>query len=216
MHGLGRASLILLALTAGCVSVPATFEDPTTVSCDNFDLVWETTVDVLERYFEIGYENRYDGRIETQPLSAATWFEPWRHDSIGFEQRLEASLQTIRRRAFVLIQPAPTGGFTILVEVYKELEDLPQNPTSFLGETGIITSIEPTTETLVTSAVPVAAGWISLGRDPLLEYRIIEEIHKKLGICGCTPCATPGMTPAMTPGVSVPAGTPVAVPVGTP
>jgi hypothetical protein len=178
---------ILLTLLAGCHSLPVYHDNPTTVACNHFDHVWTGTVGVIEKYFDIAYENRYDGRIETEPQAGATLLEPWRSDSVGGYERLESTLQTIRRRAFVLVQPAPSGGFTITVEVYKELEDLYRPAFSTFASGTFISSLEPIREQVVTSDVQAPAGWISVGRDTKLEARIIDDLHHLID----GPIATP-------------------------
>jgi hypothetical protein len=185
--------LSLWLWSAGCSSVPAMVDNPTPVGNPNYDLVWDSTVFVLEKYFDVASESRWDGRIETLPLSSATLLEPWRLDAPGFGQRLEATLQTIRRRAFVLIQPAPTGGFLITVEVYKELEDLPQPTATRYGAASFFTSIEPIPESPVTSAIKPTQGWISLGRDLKLEGIMLAEIQKAVdgGVAVSGPAPSP-------------------------
>ena len=181
MRATARATWsIALLLTAGCYSVPVFVENPTTVVNPNWDVVWEDAIDVITRYFEIAYENRYDGRIETKPLASATLLEPWRHDAVDFDERLEATLQTIRRRGFFLIQPAPTGGFQITVEIYKEMEYTGAQTFTSFGRAGLVSSIEPTVESIVSSPVPPARGWISLGRDTKLEAKIAEELQRRI------------------------------------
>lgn len=167
-----------LAPLVGCTSLPQFQENPATIAHHDYDYVWNKTIEVVERYFEVAYENRYDGRIRTLPQTAATLFEPWYRDSVDFEERLHASLQSIRRRAFVRVERGPTGAFLISVEIYKELEDLHQPIYASFGRGTFIQSIEPVREELVTSAIKPANGWISLGRDLKLEARILDEIRK--------------------------------------
>jgi hypothetical protein len=90
---------------------------------------------------------------------------------------LESTLQTIRRRAFVLVQPAPQGGFSITVEVYKELEHLSQPIFSTFAGGTFISSLEPVKEQVVTSDAAAPAGWISVGRDAMLEAKIIDDLR---------------------------------------
>lgn len=168
------------------MSTPVRVENPTTLASPNFDLVWDAVVSVVEKHFDIATENRYDGTIETQPQAAATLLEPWRSDSVGFRQRVEASLQTIRRRCFVLVQPAPGNGFTVTVEVYKELENLSQPAFAQFPGGSFISSIQPARESVVTSAVKTADGWISLGRDARIEERILRDIQRLVDNCSPT------------------------------
>ena len=60
----------------------------------------------------------------TEPKIGATILEPWHADSVGVRERMESTLQTIRRFAIVTVNDAPGGGYTVKVEVYKELEDM--------------------------------------------------------------------------------------------
>lgn len=180
MHCVKRLILLgTLLPMIGCASLGAFQENPATIAHHEYDFVWNSAVRVLERYFEVAYENRYDGRIRTLPQSAATLFEPWYRDSVDFEERLLATLQSVRRRAFVRIERAPTGEFLVSVEVYKELEDLHQPIYASFGGGTFIQSIEPVREELVTSAIKPANGWISLGRDLKLEARILDEIRRE-------------------------------------
>ena len=52
-----------------------------------------------------------EGRIDTFPKPGATLLEPWYHDSADSYQRLESTLQSIRRYAVVKVIPAQNGGF---------------------------------------------------------------------------------------------------------
>lgn len=174
-----KAMLWMLATVAGCRAIPVQ-NNPAVVAAPSYDALWETTVRVLEKYFDIAYESRYDGRIETKPLASANLLEFWRPDAVDFRERVEATLQTIRRRGFVLIQPSPAGGFAITVEIYKELEDLRQPAYATFGGGTFIPSIQPISETIVTSPISATDGWISLGRDQKLEARILHELNERL------------------------------------
>ena len=98
--------------------------NPLVVPSSDFENVWNKTVAVVDKYFDIESENRLSRTIRTQPQMGATMLEPWALDSVTFQDRLEASLQTIRRAAVIHVDPAPTGGFLVKVEVYKFLEDM--------------------------------------------------------------------------------------------
>jgi hypothetical protein len=70
------------------------------------EVVWQQMVDVADDYFKVQTEQRVvfsngvpaEGRIDTYPQTGATLLEPWRGDSVGFRERLESTLQSIRRR----------------------------------------------------------------------------------------------------------------------
>ena len=115
--------LVLLPPTPG--------PNPVMVNNMNRDFVWDQVVDVVDDYFRIQKEERVkligdmltEGRIDTYPRGGSTIFEPWNKDSATPYDRWEATLQSIRRTALVRVIPAPQG-FTVDVQVYKELENV--------------------------------------------------------------------------------------------
>ena len=153
--------------------------NPSLLPAGNPEQIWEHVVDIVDDYFEIAREipvSHLDdaGRLDTMPLVGATLLEPWRHDSASFDERLEATLQTIRRQAVVHVSRVPEG-YLVEVLVYKQLEVA--KPMQSTGETsllrydGSLTRIEnPIAEQ------PLDEGWIPLGRDTALEQRILGHL----------------------------------------
>jgi hypothetical protein len=167
----------------GCMSAPTTSANPAVLPepAGGYEHVWNTTVRVVDRYFDVASENRYDGTIESFPETGGTVLEPWRQDSVGLYEKLESSFQTIRRRAFVAIRPAPGGGYLASVEVYKELEHLPQPVYTNFGGGTLVQSIQPLQDQVLDADVTPGLGWISLGRDPKLEALILHDLQCELG-----------------------------------
>jgi hypothetical protein len=144
----------------------------------SYNAVFDKVIDVVSGYFEISDYNRYEGRIETFPRIAPGFEQPWRPGDPDFDQRLLATLQTIRHRATVLIQPADNGGFFIQVTVYKELEDLAQPVRATYG--AAIFRTDPTVERqeVVVDPTRIEANWIPLGRDAKLEQVILQRLKR--------------------------------------
>src|SRR5271155_4895131 len=69
-------------------------ENPLPVPLTDFEKVWNKTVAVVDKYFDIESENRLSHTIRTQPQMGATVLEPWALDSATIQDRIEASLQT--------------------------------------------------------------------------------------------------------------------------
>ncbi|HEX3726240.1 MAG TPA: hypothetical protein VHV08_08350, partial [Pirellulales bacterium] len=198
------SALIACALTlAGCQAfVPAVYtppqvgfgplppqSNPMAVNVMDRDLVWDQVVDVVDDYFRIDREERVklvgdlltEGRLDTYPRGGSTLLEPWNHDSVNIYERLESTLQSIRRRAMVRVTPTPAG-FEIEVQVFKELEDVPR------PETGSVSQANPgmlrNDDSLqrVTNPIPglqPTLGWIGIGRDPALEQVMLAEIQAR-------------------------------------
>ncbi|MDO4574475.1 MAG: hypothetical protein Q4D98_04615 [Planctomycetia bacterium] len=156
--------------------------------CDPYQ-VWETVVDVVRLYFD-RIENEYpcqrngniitEGLLKTYPQIGATYFEPWRRDSVNHEERKEATLQTIRRIASVRVRSLGNA-YTIDVRVEKELEDLAKpSSTQFPSATYRLDTDIPDVND------PIAVrnyreGWIPQGRDVALEQEILRQLQGRLG-----------------------------------
>jgi len=167
------------------------------------ETVWLQLVDVVDDYFKIASEQRVvfsngvpaEGRIDTFPQTGSTLLEPWRGDSVGFRERLESTLQSIRRIGTVRLSPDP-GGWRVEVVVQKELENMPRpmmattGGASFRNDDSLYrygTPLPTLGQQVGDQPRPVAAptpnlGWIPLGRDPLLEQRMLANVLTKLGI----------------------------------
>jgi len=189
---------VLAALTCGCASGPlldnpafvqpkpdaSYIENPMYVplgpTASAYNGVFERVLDVVDDYFEISYANRYDGRIETFPRIAPGLEQPWKPGSPDCYQRLEASLQTIRHRCFVLIQPAEDGGFFVQVQVFKELEDLPRPVRSTAGAASFRDAISVERQFEVIDPTVFENNWFFVGYNTPLEQAILCRIKKCL------------------------------------
>src|SRR4051812_1733207 len=86
----------------GCASVSRGIaprpvgDNPLIVPSNDFEAIWRETVTVLDEYFDVRTENRLARSIVTDPMVGATLLEPWRPDSVGFHNKLESTMQTIR------------------------------------------------------------------------------------------------------------------------
>lgn len=179
---------------AAPVAAPASvYANPIFIPIADPQCAWETIVDVVDDYFRIDMTQEEptrmvnnvptEGSFTTFPEVSPTIFEPWRHDTVDSEQRLENTMQTMRRFAAVHATPAQ-GGYLVEITVSKQLEDNIRPDQSTVGSatfrydstlTGIVNPInaEPTTE-----------GWISRGRDASMEQHIIGHLLSRCGQSG--------------------------------
>jgi hypothetical protein len=154
--------------------------NPIVVPSSDFENVWNKTIAVVDKYFDIESENRLSHTIRTQPQMGATLLEPWALDSATFQDRLEASLQTIRRAAVIHVDPAPTGGFLVKVEVYKFLEDMAKPDRQAAGRAVFNNDFPVNRVREVVGPVPAPIGWIKRGRDLDVEQAILAGIRDAL------------------------------------
>jgi len=171
--------LLVVTLT-GCHSMPfgapASVSNPIQVRANNYDLVWERTIDTLHEYhFEIARENRLSGEIETEYRTGASIVEPWHHDAANAKERLEGTLQSIRRKVLVHITQIESG-YLVSVEAFKELEDLPGLAANSPGGATFQESrpLERNLNLVVGQTTP--SGWIAKGRDTALEKSVLTDL----------------------------------------
>jgi hypothetical protein len=154
----------------------------------DYAAVFEAVLDVLDDYFEIAYANRYDGTIRTHPKVAPGLEQPWKPGSPDGAERLLATLQSIRYRCDVTIQPGEQGGYLVQVVVYKELEDVPRPIRATAGAASFRSDNSVERQFEVVDPSVVETNWIPLGRECHLEQVILQRITKKAQACArCAP-----------------------------
>jgi hypothetical protein len=220
MRGLltgGCLLLVALAMAAsGCASlpgwtdsagppVPIVYDNPMLVPVRDPQQLWETVADVIDDYFRIKREvpirvvgnTITEGRLDTFPEVASTLLEPWRHDSADTYEKVQSTLQSIRREAHVQVTPVREG-FWIDVAVFKELEDVVRpahasaGAATFRNDDSLVRVVSPVGEQ------DVNKDWIRMGRDRALEQRILAQLQERLGLIGVQP--VPSVCPRETPG----------------
>ncbi len=173
---------VSILLSAGCLSsppkAPVTGGSTVQISDDQRDSVWERAVVVLNRnHFQVARESKLEGIIETDYRGGSSLLEPWHPDSVGFQNRLESTLQSIRRRVTINLQSSGAGIMTVAVRVNKEIEDLPGLAAVYEGG-ATFSENQPLNRDLdqvVGQSGP--SRWLPVGRDPLLERKILSEIQ---------------------------------------
>jgi uncharacterized protein YceK len=170
---------------------PTSYNNPIFIPVADPQCAWEQTVDMVDNYFRIEHEEPVrvfgntvtEGAITTMAEISPTIFEPWRHDTVDSDQRLENTLQTMRRRAVVRVIPAQ-GGHLVDVQVYKELEDNRRPEHSMAGaatlryDDTLNRVIDPIGVQVITK------GWIGQGRDTSLEQYMIGDLLSRCGQYG--------------------------------
>jgi hypothetical protein len=200
-RGIGArvAGIVVLAACAaaevGCASVPPTWSlpnfaqvfgpaapvpNPLHVPSGDFEVVWGKTVAEVNKHFPIASENRLARTIRSDDLLTGTLIEPWTRDAVTFQDRLEATLQTIRKFAIARVDPAPAGGYLIKVEVIKELEDMAKPANQPAGRAAFYNDFPLNRTRDVVSTVPTPLGWFWIGRDEHLEQCILAGIRDAL------------------------------------
>lgn len=180
----GRRSLfVVVVLSAlmlvGCAaSRPVMVSNPVFLPSGTQHSAWERAVDVLHDFhFPIVRENRLDGVIETDYRVGSGLLEPWHRDSVGGTNRLESTLQSIRRKAKVDLTPVE-GGYLVGIEAYKEQEDLRGSAENTAGGATFRDSSPLDRNLKNVVGQNGQSSWIPLGRDIALEQAILGELQR--------------------------------------
>ena len=191
MRRLVTLAVFLPAAVAGCAANPPVthpewqtsnvfYGNPALLPVRDPEVAWETVVDVVDDYFQIQWEIPVrlagnvplEGQLVTFPEVGSTLFEPWRRDSVGPYDKLESTLQSIRRQATVRVMPVPNG-YLVDVAVSKELEEVTQpmhataGAATFRNDSSLTRVVSPVGEQAITR------DWIAMGRDTALEQHLI-------------------------------------------
>lgn len=177
--------LVGLLAAGGCATplggwrTPAAVANPFLVQGVNHEILWERTIDVLHRYhFSVAREDRVAGVIETAPRVGSSLFEPWHHDSVGLENRLESTLQSIRRRVIVTLLPADTtGNYFVTVQAIKEREDVTGAAVKSAGGSTFLESQPLAVDLDPILGLTAPPGYVALGRDAALEQSLLRSLQ---------------------------------------
>ncbi len=144
-------------------------------------------VDSVDDYFRITREQPVannqnvilDGRLETAYQIGGSIFEPWRKDSTPGFERLQSTLQSIRRRAIVTVRPMGRG-YKLEVVVQKDVEDTDRSQYSTESTAAIRHDGSVVRRDEGYDDSPITLGWIPLGRDTSLEQAILNDILDRI------------------------------------
>ncbi|TWT87358.1 hypothetical protein Mal64_28970 [Pseudobythopirellula maris] len=163
--------------------------NPLSVPVRDHNAAWDAIADVVSDYFPIQSEERVhqvgavltEGHVETPFQIASTVAEPWRDDSVGSYNRWQSTLQTVRRKALVRVEPTGAG-YNVAVRVDKQLEDLPSPELATAGAAALRSDTSlPTDRLTPVDRTLVSDRWIPIGRDEPLEQEMLSRIKQRLG-----------------------------------
>jgi len=138
------------------------------------DILAEMNFDIAKADIEAGY-------ITTAPLSGAKFFEFWRSDSIGTQNRLQSNLHSIRKIAELNVEQKGQQ-LCIRCNVKVERLSLPEHQVSsstrayemFSRSTASLQQLRPRPEQQNRMA------WLDLGSDEQLASQILRNIKEQM------------------------------------
>jgi hypothetical protein len=170
--------VLLRPVASGPVENPVYI--PLGTSGEAYRKVIEKVTDVVDDYWDIAEVNPYAGQIRTHPRISPGLEQFFKPGSPDFDQRLLATLQSIRSYAVVKIDVARDGGYWVDVKVFKELEDVARPIRATAGSAAFRSDIGVDRQYEVIEPVAVTGSWIPIGADEKLEQVILARIKKCL------------------------------------
>ena len=136
--------------------------NPLAVPSTDFENVWNKTVAVVDKYFDIESENRLSRTIKTQPQMGATVLEPWALDSATIEDRVRGQPPDHPHGSpsFISIRHRP-GDFSSRWKCTSSWKTWP-SPTGRPAGRAVFTNDFPVNRTReIVGPVPAPLGWIN-------------------------------------------------------
>ncbi len=196
---IGRLLVVTLAgfVLAGCRS-PGPLPSRVDVRLENEVAYRQFWFHAIRSVKHFGYDlDRADpaaGVIASKPLTSKQWFEFWRNDTLAADQVAEASLQTIRRQINLTVHPTPnTGEYLVSAVVNVERQERPEQ--ALTTPSNAVQAFNPRK---TTSAQAAGIRWMVLGRDPVLEAAVLQQVAHWPGakVIVVSEEATPASEPA--------------------
>lgn len=150
---------------------------------EQFDRLWDDTVEVLRRYdFIPDRQDRSAGVITTVPVTSAHWFEFWRQDITTGYAFAQSNLSSVRRSAKVNIDRSDEQDeYVLAVRINVERLSTPERQVNSPAGAYVMfgTRLPTTTGERLRGKSP--DRWLPVGRDASLEStilaRIIDRFH---------------------------------------
>jgi len=159
--------LLLCCGLLGCQSRVVSANNPVAITAEEYDRMFEATVDVLRlNQFIVNRQDRRFGVVTTKPRVAASSLEPWWTDNTTAYQHVDATLNYQRRTVTVRLEPADPQA---LAEAELARVDVRSGEES--ADTELIAGEEVDTDQPTTAA----GGDYQLRVEVLLEQRQLPE-----------------------------------------
>jgi hypothetical protein len=162
------------------------FRQPNAASATSgdFDKLWEASADTVTfDQFEIEWQDRRHGMLETYPMISKQFFEVWRSDAGDANEVALNSLQTIRRTIRIDFSRNANGQYVAYPKVLKEQLSHPEKRITAQAQfsQAFNSTNEEPTRTTEQGNVVASRYWYSIGRDTEMEKELAQAISGKLG-----------------------------------
>jgi len=173
------AIIVIFAACAGCATPPPQPTELPQVTANDYDLLWDTTVQVVEEHFDLFVKRKDEGYIVStykrgEPLPGTSGLKT---DAQTGYDRAEEFMHIVRRRLTARVFQQEKGVATVKIEVIRERQAYVPPPPDY----ATYDLYEPGTRVLNDAADQTATvTWRPLGRDIYLENKLLARIRARL------------------------------------
>ena len=168
--------LICLCLAAGCQN-PSDVNNPLSTDVKP-DALWQACkAELISRGFNIDFQNRTAGIIETRPLVGKQWFEMWKDDSVTAESVAKNSMQTTRRTIVINIDFSRVPKQVECIANVDKIYIVPENKSDSTKTDDVFIA---SSRLLRKRDTQGSQYWDFAGRDKDLEQSILKSIQLRL------------------------------------
>ncbi len=168
-------SVVILTSLLGCQR-PEPVTNPMHINADPEKTWLACKQELFSRGFEINFQNRDAGLIETSPLPGKQWFEFWKNDIVDARSLIKSSTQTTSRIVTINIQNKQDNQFIQCSVLVSKLY------TSSLADSRQARKEDDfyATQNFLEKNSEEQKVWSPAGNDPKLEQAILQSIKKRL------------------------------------
>lgn len=175
-------AVLLAAALAGCQASPAPDNNVAPIAAGQYEPAFRAAVAVLrDAGFDVDRQDFRFGVVTTEPLGAPTTIELWKRTRSDRAHHRASTWNDQRQTASVTLEPRPAGGgYDLRVEVLVERHQSPTRRIPGPTSGAVFSTLAEPPHELASRDIP-ESYWTPVGRDTVLERRLLAQILERVG-----------------------------------
>ena len=169
----------MLVTLAGCVTPPVQPKTLPEVTCEDYDRLWDATVQAVETHFDLFVQRKDQGYIVSSYKRSHAAPGGLQADAQTGYDRTEEFMHVVRRRLSARVYQRRKGLYTVRLEVMRERQGFVPARPDFSGGSDLYDHRATALDDAVDQGETVT--WQPLGRDKFLEQKLLARIAAAVG-----------------------------------
>jgi len=183
----------LLLAIAGCVTPPVQPTELPEVTSGDYDLLWEATRQTAQEHFDLFVQRKDEGYIVSAYKRAEPLPGPLKRDAQSGYDAAEEFMHIVRRRLTARVFEQRKGVYAVKLEVIRERQGFVPARPDFAAPHNLYDPQKTALDDAADQSETVT--WQPLGRDRLLEQRLLSRIQSTLSRQRAPQTQTPPAAP---------------------